>query len=81
MVSEGEGGVGSLGNSWLSQDSKASYSQADKIDNSFHNSAVLSVEFNRFRVRARSKNRKINVVVTKSMLFQLNVAHKDATVT
>ena len=40
-VGEGEGGVGSLGNSWLSY--KASYSYADKIDESFHVSAVLAV--------------------------------------
>ena len=43
-VGEGEDSVGSLGNSWLSKDDKASYSYADKIDESFHNSAVLAVE-------------------------------------
>ena len=39
-VSEGEGGVGFLGNNWLSYNGKTSYSYADE---SFHNSAVLAV--------------------------------------
>ena len=32
-------------------ESKAGYSYADKIDDSFHNSAVLSVEFDKLRSR------------------------------
>ena len=37
-VSEREGSVGSLGNSWLSQDHQGSCSYADKRDESSHNS-------------------------------------------
>ena len=40
----GVSGAGSLGNSWTSYDSKTSYSYADKMDESFHNSAILAVE-------------------------------------
>ena len=50
-VGEGESGVGSLCNSWLRQDNKVSYSYADKIDKSFHNSAVLAVECDELRTR------------------------------
>ena len=45
MEGEGRNGIVSLGNSWLSNDAKTSYSYADKIDKSFHNSAVLVVDF------------------------------------
>ena len=38
MVGEGEGGVGSLGNSWLIYDCKDSYSYADKIEKRSDNS-------------------------------------------
>ena len=42
--SAGVSGAGSLGNSWLSCDGKTSYSYADKMDESLHNSAILAVE-------------------------------------
>ena len=38
MVGEGEGGVGSLGNSWLIYNHKDSYSYADKIEKRSDNS-------------------------------------------
>ena len=48
---EGELSIGSLKNSRLTLDSEASYSYADKIDKSFHNSADLAIETDGFRTR------------------------------